>query len=41
MILYKLFEDEQHPVYRKLSANNLARQYGGTDSAGVDAERTR
>lgn len=27
MILYELFEDEQHPAYRALSADNLARQY--------------
>ena len=27
MILYELFEDEQHPTYRALSADNLARQY--------------
>ena len=27
MILYELFEDEQHPAYRELSAANLQRQY--------------
>ena len=27
MSLYELFEDEQHPAYRALSADNLARQY--------------
>lgn len=27
MILYELFEDEQHPAYRALSADNLSRQY--------------
>ncbi len=28
MILYELFQDEQHPAYRQLSVDNLARQYG-------------
>lgn len=27
MILYELVEDEQHPAYRELSADNLVRQY--------------
>ena len=27
MILYELFEDEQHPAYRALAAANLRRQY--------------
>ena len=27
MILYELFEDEQHPAYRELAAANLRRQY--------------
>ncbi len=42
MILYELFEDEQHPVYRKLSADNLARQYDFLQSiviAAIDADR--
>ena len=42
MILYELFEDEQHPVYRKLSADNLARQYDFLQSiviAAIAADR--
>ena len=42
MILYELFGNEQHPVYRKLSADNLARQYDFLQSivvAAIDADR--
>ena len=28
MVLYELFEDEQHPEYRALASANLERQYG-------------
>lgn len=42
MILYELFEDEQHPAYRQLSVDNLARQYsflGSIVSAAISARR--
>ena len=32
MILYELFGDEQHPAYRQLAVDNLARQYDFLDS---------
>ena len=42
MILYELFQDEQHPAYRRLSVDNLARQYGFLGSivtAAISANR--
>ena len=41
MILYNLFENESHPTYRKLSAENLVRQYNFLDSIIVAAIETR
>ncbi|MCY4024801.1 MAG: Fic family protein [Acidobacteria bacterium] len=42
MILYELFQDEQHPAYRQLAVDNLARQYGFLGSivnAAITANR--
>lgn len=34
MILYELFEDERHSAYRRLSADNLVRQYHSPSPPG-------
>ena len=42
MILYELFENEQHPVYRQLEVDNLARQHdflGSIVNAAIAANR--
>ncbi len=38
--MYEFFEDEQHPAYRQLSADNLARQYDFLKSIVIAAIRT-
>ncbi len=42
MILYELFQNEQHPAYRQLSVDNLSRQYdflGSIVNAAITANR--
>lgn len=41
MILYNLFENESHPAYKKLSAENLVRQYSFLESIIVAAIKTQ
>lgn len=41
MILYNLFENESHPAYKKLSTENLERQYSFLESIIVAAIETQ